>query len=332
MEEMLKSVSDMIDEAEKIPRDIKEIVKFICKGYVRESGGKIPLSGVKNVCNTTFNSLSEDDKEFSGKDKIFADTETDYDKDCNIIHTVNYLNDSNYIKLIAILTHELGHVMTESKPCQISEKGIYGFAKRTSTYYFNSFYDEEGTLKTQSINGFRISDGFLESICTKIWESREFRTELLQAGYDLKDYIYKDERIFPSRIYDEYKACFELFDYIMDGSLFEFSCKTFSNNQELCDFINQKKLNVIYGCLDQSNDAIWNLKKYEGQHADEIFDEYLKDYIEKKKNSIYLSSLLMEMYGKSGDDKKYQELVDVYNDILQKQKLLPLSEEYKIKK
>ena len=47
--------------------------------------------------------------------------------------------------------------------------------------------------------------------------SKEFRNELKEAGYDLKDYIYKDERLFPSRVYDEYKACFELFDYMMDG-------------------------------------------------------------------------------------------------------------------
>ena len=63
--------------------------------------------------------------------------------------------------------------------------------------------------------------------------------ELFNLGYDLKDYIYKDERIFPSRSYDEYKACFELFDYIMDGELFKFSCVSFSSNQELLSFINE---------------------------------------------------------------------------------------------
>ena len=58
-----------------------------------------------------------------------------------------------------------------------------------------------------------MADGFLESICSKIFASNEFREELKEAGYDLEDYIYKDERLFPSRVYDEYKACFELFDY-----------------------------------------------------------------------------------------------------------------------
>ena len=232
MEEKLNEVCILIDNAKNIPLEIKGIVKAICRGYIRESKGLIPISGIMNVCNTIFNSINEDNIEFRNTDMRFAETETNYDNNCNVIHKLSYINYTDYIKLISILCHELGHVITESNPCKILEKGIYPFAKRTTTFYFNCCY-VDGKLKANDSYGFRMADGFLESICSKIFMQPEFRTELFNLGYDLKDYIYKDERIFPSRSYDEYKACFELFDYIMDGELFEFSCITFNSNQEL---------------------------------------------------------------------------------------------------
>ena len=175
--------------------------------------------------------------------------------------------------------------------------------------------------------GKRMADGFLESICSKIFASNEFREELKEAGYDLEDYIYKDERLFPSRVYDEYKACFELFDYIMDGALFDFSCKTFSSNEEILEFIDKNRLNVIFGCLDKSNEALWNLKKYEGKNRDEEFDKLLQVYNENKALSVDLSSLLLGFYNKE-EDLTYQQLLDTYKNTLEKQKLLPLEGSY----
>ena len=204
MIEKQKKVNKLIEQSNKIPNDIKEIVKAICRGYIRESNGKIPISGIENVCKTNFNKIDENNKEFSGEEQIFATTTTDYDDECNVIHTVSYLNSNNYIKLIAILTHELGHVITEPKPCEIktTDEGIeyYPLVKRTNTYYQTCYY-RNGELIAHGINGFRIADGFLESICSKIWSSKEFREELLQNGYNLQNFIYKDERIF-ARIID----------------------------------------------------------------------------------------------------------------------------------
>ena len=71
--------------------------------------------------------------------------------------------------------------------------------------------------------------------------------EIVKEKYDLKDYVYKDKRLFPSRVYDEYKACFELFDYVMNGALFDLSkgCYDYYDNEYIfpaqkinckCDF------------------------------------------------------------------------------------------------
>ena len=324
MEEQLKYVDELINNSRKIPNDIKNIVKAICKGYIRESNGQIPIEGIINVCNTTFEKIDENNESFRKEDKRFAETETNYDENCNVIHKINYLNDSNYIKLISILTHELGHVITESKPCEIID-GIYPYAKRTTTIYINCFY-KENQLLTQGYYGYRMADGFLESISTKIFESKYFRQELLNYGYDLKDYIYKDERIFPSRSYDEYKACFELFDYIMNGKLFEFSCKTFESNKELYDYFVNNRINIIFKTLDKSNDAMSNLKKYETLEPSEDFNNNLEDYKNKKSESLMMASVLSELYGKENDEK-YKKLLKIYENTLEKQKLLPLNEE-----
>ena len=326
MNEVLKEVDELIENSNNVPLELKPIVKAICKGYIRESNGKIPISGIINVCNTVFNKVDSSDTEFTGENKIFATTTTDYDEKCNVIHRVDYINDSNYKKLITILTHELGHVITEPAPCFINQNNVYPIAKRTTTYYFNCYYDNNVLMAYTY--GKRMADGFLESICWKIFASNEFRDELKKAGYDLEDYIYKDERLFPSRVYDEYKACFELFDYIMDGALFDFSCKTFSSNEEILEFIDKNRLNVIFGCLDKSNEALWDFKKYEGKNRDEEFDKLLQVYNENKELSVDLSLLLLELYNKTPNDLIYQQLLDTYKNTLEKQKLLPLEESY----
>ena len=327
MEEVLSKVSELIDKSNNIPNEIKTIVKAICRGYIRESKGKIPIEGIMNVCNTIFIKIDENDTSFSGEEKILGSTETNYDKDCNVIHKMSYINDSNYIKLIAILTHELGHVITESKPCQITNDGIYPLVKRTTTIYHKGQY-QEGKFGATKWYGFKMADGFLESISTKIFASPEFRQELLASGYDLKDYIYKDERLFPSRIYDEYKACFELFDYIMNGTLFDFSCMSFHSNKDLANYINKHRLNIIFEHLDRSNDILWQLKKYEGKEYDEKFEELLKQYLKAKDTSLNLANVCLELYGKKEDDKEFQQLYDTYAQTLNKQKQLPIPKEY----
>ena len=184
MEEKLNKASVLIDNCKNIPIEIKGIVKAICRGYIRESKGLIPVSGIINVCNTVFKPISENDIEFRNTDMRFAETNTKYDENCNVIHTLSYLKCSDYIKLISILCHELGHVITESKPCEILENGIYPIAKRTTTFYFNIYY-ENNKLLAQNEYGFRMADGFLESICSKIFMQPEFRSELFNLGYDL---------------------------------------------------------------------------------------------------------------------------------------------------
>lgn len=331
MEEILDKVSDLIEKSNNIPIDIKPIVKAICRGYIRESNGKIPIEGIINVCNTVFVKIDENDKDFQGENIQFGETNTNYDLNCNILHKMSYVHDSNYIKMITILTHELGHVITESKPCTILENGVYPFVKRTTTFNTNVRY-QDNILMCDNQFGYRMSDGFLESICTKIFNSREFRQELKDAGYDLKDYIYKDDRLFPSRVYDEYKACFELYDYIMDGALFDFSCMSFSSNEELLKYINNNKLDTIFQYLDKSNDALWALKGYENKEYDDKFKKLLDDFLEHKETALALVEVLAERYGKNMDDEKLNQLYDAYKNTLVKQKLLPIPVEYGISK
>lgn len=113
MDSVLDKVSELIEKSKNIPENIKLIVKAVCRGYIRESNGKIPIEGIINVCDTMFIAIAEDDKEFSGENLILGHTDTDYDDECNVIHNMSYVNASNYAKLIAILTHELGHVITD---------------------------------------------------------------------------------------------------------------------------------------------------------------------------------------------------------------------------
>lgn len=324
LEEKLKEVSIMIDTSTNIKDDIKQIVKAICRAYIRQSDGKIPLEGIKNVVNTTFIRIQQDNLEFSGENKILGETATNYDSNCNTIHEMSYISDSNYIKLISILTHELGHVITEYNPLQIvPSTKVYPVVKRTTTFYYNCKYDNNEQLTAEAIYGFRMADGFLESICTKIFQSKEFRQELKDEGYDLKDYEYKDIRLFPSRIYDEFKACFELFDYLMDGKLFEFSCKPFSSNEEIIKFINDNKLNIIFPYLDKSNDALWKLKKYENKPTDETFEELFMDYQNKKNMSLLLAEELLELYQKERNPH-YNKLLSTYEDTIKHQSLLQI--------
>ncbi len=323
MNEMLDKVSELVNQSQNIPDEIREIVKAICRGYIRESHGKIPMEGIMNVCNSTFHKISVTDEKFAGEERRFGTTQTDYDQDCNVIHHMSYVTDPNYIKLICILTHELGHVITEPKPNVINENGVYPLVKRTTTFYQNCEYQED-KLRAERGFEFRMADGFLETICTKIFASSEFRQELSQAGYDLQDYTYKDERMFPSRVYDEYKACFELFDYIMDGALFDFSCRTFRSNQELLDYINKYRLNVVFRCLDASNDALWNLKGYEGKDYDENFEKLFQDYLKKKDMSLKFVSVCLHFFGKSDEDPIFKKLFDNYSSTIHKQKTLPI--------
>ena len=258
-------------------------------------------------------------------ENVFATTTTNYDEDCNVIHHIDYILEEDDIKLISILTHEIGHVITESKPCLYVD-GVYPIVKRTTTFYTNCKY-RDGDFLTTSINGYRMADGFLESICTKIFESSEFREELFDASYDLGDYVYKDKRLFPSRIYDEYKACFELFDYLMDGALFEFSCKAFETNEELIDFINRYNLNNIFSILDLSNDSLYELKVFEGKEMDSLFIEKLDNYVANKKNSLMVASIMAEDNNKI-ESSQYKRLLDNYTDILNSQVLLPIPDSY----
>lgn len=118
---------------------------------------------------------------------------------------------------------------------------------------------------------------------------------------------------------------------MMDGALFDFSCQTFSTNEELITFINKHKLNIIFGFLDKSNDALWELKKFEGCSRTIEFDTLLNDYLEKKSTALNLASVVLEMYNKQ-EDLMYQQLMNTYKNTLQMQKTLPISEKEKKRK
>lgn len=319
-------IDELIDKS-KVPDELKDIVKAICKGYIRESKGLISIEGIKNVCNADYERIDENIDDFMGENNSFARTTTDYDN-CNVIHKVSYINEKNYIKLISILTHELGHVMTEPKPCKVLDNGHYPLIKKTNAIFLDCRYELDGILLTQDYFGFRLSDGFLESICTKIFESNEFRNELKEKGYDLKDYIYKDERLFKSRMYDEFKACFELFDYIMDGRLFEFSCISFKSNEEFANYINKYKIINIFKIIDDCNETLWKLKPYEEQDYTSFVGNVIQDYLEKKDKVIDLAYCCASINNKSTNDQKFIDLVNTYKSTLSKQKLLPIPRNY----
>lgn len=324
MEVLLIKAGVMIDDSSNVPEVLKPIVKIICKAYIRLTNGLIGLDNVSNVCNAKFVAINPEDEEFSGSNKIFGMTETDYDKDCNISHVMSYVNDSDNARLITILTHELGHVLTESMPCERLENGIYPVIKKTNALYLNCFYNENGQLVSKTSMGFRTSDGFLEHMGTLIFENDLFLSELEDNGYMLGECVYKDPRLFPSRIYDEFKASFELFDYLLNGKLFAFSCKTYSNNQDIVSFINNNNYWAISKHLDKSNDALWQLKKYEGKPNSPEFEKDFLDYEQKKQQVLMLADLLYEeMDSKLKNDTKYQELKRTYEECIYTNTLLP---------
>lgn len=323
IEKQLLETRKLIDNSANVPANIKNIVKAICCGYIRESNGKIPIDGIINVCNTKFIEVLPNDLSFKGENRILGETNTSYDKNCTIAHSMSYVNDENYIKLISILTHELGHVLTEFNPCTITENNTFPIVKRTNALYLNCYYENNELMASNHL-GFCMSDGFLENISSQIFSSLKFHQELLAYGYDLQDYHYKDERLFPSRIYDEYKSCFVLFDEIMKGKLFDFSCQKYDTNEELMNDINKYKINVIFASIDQSNNALWQLKKYEGKSRNDEFDVLFKDYLSKKDVVLELAHILMEINGTEKTPKIDKLLMD-YKNCLKKQSLLPLT-------
>jgi len=315
----------MIEDSPNIPDEIKSIVKAICKAYVRLTNGLIGLEHIRNICEAKFIAVDVNDESFTGSNKILGTTITDYDENCKVSHIMYYVNDPEYMKLIMILTHELGHVMTEPAPCGILKNGIYPVIKKTNAVYINCRHEEDGSLSSTGGYGFRTSDGFLEHMGSIIFEDEDFINELADNGYLVGGCTYKDERLFPSRIYDEYKACFELFDYLFGGELFTFSCKTYSNNQEIIDFVNRTKYFTISKFLDESNDALWALKGYEGKPGDSEFEKAFVNYDQKKRKVLLLADLLYEQMDLSlKDDAKYQELKRTYAECIYKNILLPL--------
>ena len=174
LEVLLIKVDVMIEDSPNIPDEIKSIVKAICKAYVRLTNGLIGLEHIRNICEAKFVAVDVNDESFTGSNKILGSTKTDYDENCKVSHIMYYVNDPEYMKLITILTHELGHVMTEPAPCEILKNGIYPVIKRTSAVYINCRHEEDGSLSSTSGYGFRTSDGFLEHMGSIIFEDEDF--------------------------------------------------------------------------------------------------------------------------------------------------------------
>ena len=314
----------MIDDSPNIPDEIKAIVKAICKAYVILTNGLIGLNHIKNVCNAKYVVDDANDEESSTYDNVLNMPETTYDKKCNISHVIHYVNDPEYMKLLTILTYELGHVITESNPCEILDNGNYPIIKKTNAVYLNCTYDENGALTTTDECGFRTSDGFIEHMGFMIFEDETFINELADNGILIGGCEYRDQRLFPSRIYDEFRICFELFDFLLNGELFTFSCTTYPSNREIIDFINRTNYFVISKYLDHSNDALWALKKYEGQPSSKEFEKDFLSYTNSKGAVLALADeLYRQMPNKPQNDSKYKELRKAYEECIYTNTLLP---------
>lgn len=318
MNDILNKADIIINSSNNVPNNIKPIIRAICKGYIRETNGLINLNGVKKVEETVFIPVSSSDL------YCYGTTKTITKENGNVSHVMNYVNFNNYIMLITMLTHEIGHIIT-SLDLSKTHDNNYNVIKKTLDYYTGCSFIN-GKLMAKAINGFRITDGFLESISEKIFISSEFRKELSSFGFDLKDYNYKDERLFPSRIYDEYKACYNLFNYLLKGKLFEFACTKFEYSEDLANFINQNRLSIVYSYLDKSNNSLEKLRIYEGKNRDSNFDLLINEYIENKRKSLELANILADNSNML-NDIEYKRLLNIYKNTIKKQTLLPISEE-----
>lgn len=330
---MYKKVEDAILKSSNIPSNLKGVVLAICNGYIRETDGNLPYEGIINVCNATYIEHPENDKEFLGKYGNLATTEVNYDENLNVSNILEYTNFANPIKTITLLTHELGHVMTNFAPnniIKISEtEKIFMICKCTGSFYLNCSYDDNDNLCAASKFGFCFSDGFLETMGMKIFKQEEFRKELKEIGYDLGDYVYKDKRLFPSRMYDEYQKMFVLYDYIFHGELFPFCYSDFKNDSELLNYIRTNKLEMFLPVMDECSIAFSLLKEYEGKESDERFLKLFADYLEKRKAFLLCTEEMCELERVSLDDPKYIELLSSYLDNLSTQELLPLPSEFR---
>lgn len=293
MENILLDVELMVNSSRCIPDDIKPFVLTICKGYIRHSNGMISLKGVDNICNTKFVSVEEDDKTFATENNFLGQTSRKILNDGNLEHTMYYVNAKDKIKLIIILLHELGHVISEYKVNEVllDSEFPFPFFKSTLSFYQDLKY-VDGNLMCRSVNGFRINDGFLETICSNIFSDPVFREEIRLAGCDLKDYIYKDKRLFPSRIYDEFRDCFKLFNEIMEGRLFEFACMYKEDDNELMEFIINNRINIVFKFIDKTLESLWCLKKYENKERDEEFNLLVNKYLENKSELLEVADIL----------------------------------------
>ena len=293
MEEKLLLVKKMINESLNIPNDIKGFVLAICKGYIKHSNGMISLRGIENVCKTKFVRIEEGDKNFATENNIFGETTRKIFDDGSLVHTMSYVNVNSKVKLVIILLHELGHIITEYKVNTVLENGGFPFLKSTLSFYTNLKYiDDE--LKCSSSKGIRINDGFLETICGSIFSDLTFREEIKLAGCDLGDYVYKDNRLFPSRVYDEFRDCFQLFNEIMNGKLFEFACMDKDSDEEYINFINKNRIHTIFGFIDKTLESLWKLKKYENNERDSQFDLLLSEYFKNKNELLMVADILTD--------------------------------------
>ena len=334
MESILNLAGDLIDKSNNIPDDIRPIVKAICQGYIRETGGEISIEEVIRVCETKFTPQKDGLTKYDNKFKPFGLTDTTYDNDGKVRHEMEYICDlSDPIRLISNLTHEIGHVITERNANTTLNKDNdfrFPLVKKTADVYLTVYYDKEQMMCEYSM-GYRMTDGFLESISSRIFASSEFREQIKQAGYDLQDYQYKDERLFPSRIYDEYKACYELFNFLTDGAIYDFAVKRFRKDKDIVDFVLKYNLGKIYMKTDKVNDTIWDLKPYEGKAADDEFREILNSYTESKKQVIDYALELKKAKEQTSnfDYDEFDRLLNNYKKIIEKQKELPIPESYK---
>ncbi|MDD3341637.1 MAG: hypothetical protein PHN72_05580 [Bacilli bacterium] len=274
---------------------IEENLPIICtiikEAYVKNAKGLLPLTdATKRLEKVTFKPYERTNEEPYGY----------VEEDKNIIW---YAKEANPVMILQILTHEIGHFIFDREP--LIENGKIIYQKRGLYERFHLYTDKEYS------RGYYLAEGLIESFCTTIWQDPIFRNRIVELGYSIKNYTYKDKELFHEYyFYTEYKVLYELCNLLLKNALWEanFALDTKSIKDKFDSvysydffFLHYKK-----ACL-----SLEELQREETKKSHLLFDTHLEVYLYSKKKLLgYLKKILKknEKQYSSKEKKEIQKL------------------------